>query len=118
MKVLCRSVSGLALAALLSCGLARHAFAQGFSVQITVDENGNGRMTNTNGFNSPLPAALLPDPGPGGSASALTYGLLGPPGLVAGDLLLTEPGVLGPSDWIRFNPRENDGALVFYSDSG
>jgi len=93
------------------------AFAQAFSVTITVDENGNGRFTNTAGFSSALPFALLPDPGPGGRASAATYGLLNPPGLTAGDLVLLDPGVFTTSDIIRFNPGENGGSLVFYSDN-
>ena len=114
MKLSHRFVFGFALAAFLSLGLTRHASAQ-FSIRITVDENGNGSLTNTNGFNGALPASMAPDPGPGGSASALTYGLLDPPGLVPGDLVLTEPNVKGISDLIRFNPN---GTLVFYSDSG
>lgn len=85
-----------------------------FSVSISVDENGNGHFTNTNSFDSSLPASMTADPGPGGSASALTYGLLSPPGLTAGDLFLDDsPGVI--SDVIRFNPSENGGSLVFYS---
>lgn len=89
--------------------------AQGqFSVTITVNENGNGHLTNTAGVNDVLPETVTADPGPGGSASALTYGLLNPPGLTAGDLFLDDsPGVI--SDVIRFNPNENGGSLVFYS---
>jgi hypothetical protein len=110
-----RALAGLAVAAILFC--ARIASAQ-FTITITVDENAHGTLTNTNGFNSALPVALLPDPGPGGLAAALTYGLLNPPGLVAGDLLMVEPPpTLGQlSDIIRFNPNENGGSLVFYSD--
>jgi hypothetical protein len=116
-----RSVlAGLALAVgLLATG--SEAFAQGFSVTITVDENGHGTLTNTSGFFSALPTALLQDPGPGGLAGALTYGLLGPPGLVAGDLILLEPGTGVVSDIIRFNPNQTiggvPGTLVFYSDN-
>jgi hypothetical protein len=74
---------------------------------------------NSNGFNQPLPFSVTADPGPGGLPNALTYGLLNPPGLVAGDLLLLEPGPLGViSDLIRFNPQQNGGSLVFYSDTG
>jgi len=91
-----------------------------FTINITVDENGNGRFTNSNGFNSALQSALQLDPGPGGLTGALIYGLLNPPGLTAGDLLIDEaPGVL--SDVIRFNPNElcfgTLGCLVFYSDN-
>ncbi len=93
------------------------AFAQ-FGATITVDENGNGLFSNSNGFFSPLPASLVADPGPGGLPVALTYGLLSPPGLVAGDLILVEPGSANGdlSDIIRFNPQQNGGSLVFYSD--
>jgi hypothetical protein len=96
------------------------ANAQGFTVTITIDENGNGLFTNSAGFNSSLPFALQTDPGPGGLTGALTYGLLNPPGLTAGDLLIDEgPGVL--SDIIRFNPNQtcftSIGCLVFYSDN-
>src|SRR5262245_613757 len=62
--------------------VAGGASAQSFSISITVDENGNGTFTNTSGFFATLPFALLPDPGPGGLSSALTYGFLNPPGLV------------------------------------
>jgi hypothetical protein len=113
-----RILAGLALATwLLSAG--GEAFAQ-FSVTITVDENGNGTLTNNANppFFSPLPFALMQDPGPGGLAGAATYGLLNPPGLTAGDLILLEPGAVGTlSDIIRFNPNQNGGSLVFYSDN-
>ena len=61
------------------------------------------------------------DPGPGGLAGVMTYGLLNPPGLVSGDVLLQD-GVNGPVlDVIRFNPAEicsgSTGCLVFYSDN-
>ena len=89
---------------------------------ITVDENGNGNVMGPGGsFNTA--GTLSADPGPGGQAAALTYNLLGPPSLVAGDLLLNEsPGVL--SDIIRFNSAGTGGnagypaSLVFYSDTG
>jgi hypothetical protein len=89
-----------------------------FTVTITIDENGNGTLINSNGLNVPLAAALLPDPGPGGLPAALTYGLLNPPGLVAGDFLMLEPPpTLGQfSDIIRFNPNQNGGSVVIYSD--
>jgi hypothetical protein len=112
------------------------ASAQGFSVTTTVDENCHGTLTNTTGFSSTLPCSLQPDPGPGGLPSVMTYDLLGPPGLVAGDLVLLEPGG-GGSDVIRFNTgsaivvvgepypyyvedetgASTAGTLVFYSDN-
>jgi hypothetical protein len=98
-----------------------HAAAQGFSISTTVDENCNGLLTNTNGFNQALPCTFQNDPGPGGLANVMTYGLLNPPGLVAGDVFLQD-GVGGPIlDVIRFNPSEicsgTTGCLVFYSDN-
>jgi len=94
-----------------------------FSITITVDENGNGTLTNTNGFSGTLGSGLQSDPGPGGLASALTYDLFNPPGLVAGDLIILDPGSFAVSDIVRYNPQETSptggiGALVFYSQSG
>jgi hypothetical protein len=90
------------------------ALAQ-FSVSITVDENGNGRLTNTSGFSAPLPFSLTQDPGPGGLANVLTYNLLNPPGLTVGDVLLTDADEGGAFlDVLRFNPN---GTLAFYSDN-
>lgn len=113
MKNIFSKCSSLILASLLFV-IGGTAHAQAFSVTITVDENGNGRFTNTNGFSSALPGTLAPDPGPGGLAAALTYDLLNPPGLVAGDLMLLEPGSTDLSDIIRYN--SSNGTLVFYSD--
>jgi hypothetical protein len=119
------------LAALIAFGIcagtllgSQAANAQAFSVTISVDENGNGQLANSSGFNSPLPFASQTDPGPGGLNNALTYGLLNPPGLTAGDVFLTNAACGGCiTDVIRFNPDEgiasSTGALVFYSnDSG
>jgi len=86
-----------------------------------VDESGSGLFTNTSGFTSALPSGLLTDPGPGGLANALTYGLLNPPDLVTGDLLVQEVAGGPLSDLIRFNPSQSclgtTGCLVFYSDN-
>lgn len=88
-----------------------------FTVTVTVDENGNGTFVNSAGFFALLSGLLLPDPGPGGLPSALFYGTLSPPGLVAGDLIIRET-LGGPiSDVIRFNPSLNGGGLFFYSDN-
>jgi hypothetical protein len=84
-----------------------------FSVAITVDEQGHGLFTNTNGFSSVLTGTLQNDPGPGGLPNVLTYGLLNPPGLISGDVLLTEGNFF--LDVIRFNA--SNGTLVFYSDN-
>jgi hypothetical protein len=93
------------------------------SVLICVDENGNGSITFVGSPDvTTLPGVLAPDPGPGGLASALTYDLLGPPSLVAGDLQIFDAdGTL--SDIIRFNPAgtgnpDYPASLVFYSDPG
>jgi hypothetical protein len=92
------------------------AHADSFSVSITVDEQGHGTFTNTDGFNSTLNGSLKADPGPGGLPSVLTYSLLNPPGLVSGDVLLSEPGSVGfILDVVRFNA--SNGSLVFYSDN-
>ncbi len=104
--------SGLVTAFLLTSASAQ---AQ-FSITITFNENCNSSFTNTSGFSSTLPCSFAQDPGPGGLALALTYGLLNPPGLTAGDLILQEIGTTFNSDIIRFNPSQNGGSAVFYSD--
>jgi hypothetical protein len=113
---------------LIGTGAAALAYSQvanaaTFSVTITVDENGNGTFTNTTGFNAALSSALVNDPGPGGLNSVLTYDLKNPPGLVAGDVALTDAECGGCTfDVIRFNsgqvgPGGGTGTLVFYSDN-
>jgi hypothetical protein len=96
--------------------------AQAFSISITADENGNGRFTNSAGFMSPLPSERQQDTGPGGASNALTYGLLNPPGLTAGDFVVLDPSFTNVSDLIRFNPSEviagTTGAMAFYSQPG
>lgn len=109
------------LIAMVAFGFSGTAFAQ-FSVTITVDENGHGTLTNTNGFFGALPFALVPDPGPGGLPVTLTYDLLNPPGLTPGDVLLfdAECGFTCFLDVVRFNPVSftgGTGSLVFYSDN-
>ncbi|MEO8716091.1 MAG: PEP-CTERM sorting domain-containing protein [Acetobacteraceae bacterium] len=110
-------------AAALLLGSVGTASAQGFTVTINVDENGNGHFMNSSGFMSALPFALLNDPGPGGLNNVLTYSLLNPPGLTAGDLLLTDADAGGAFlDVVRFNPTQtcsdgSMGCLVFYSDN-
>jgi hypothetical protein len=90
---------------------------------ITVDENGSGTLdfTGSGGPKLPLVGVLAPDPGPGGLPAALTYNLLGPPALVAGDVFLIESVGSGISDVIRFNPANPvsryPASLVFYSDA-
>src|SRR2546422_10840648 len=86
------------------------------NIGTTVDENCVGTIDGFLGLQA-LPCTRLNDPGPGGLVNAGTFNLINPPGLVAGDVLLSEvPG--GPfSDVIRFNPQQNGGSLVFYSDN-
>ncbi|MHB8530601.1 MAG: PEPxxWA-CTERM sorting domain-containing protein [Caulobacteraceae bacterium] len=123
MQKVVKSFAGVAAAVVAMAMLPAAASAQAFSVSVTVDENGHGALTNTSGFESALPWALQNDPGPGGLNNVLTYDLLNPPGLVAGDVLLQD-GVGGPIlDVLRFNPTEtvtgttDAGSLVFYSDN-
>jgi hypothetical protein len=85
-----------------------------FSISITADENGHATFTNTNNFFSNLPFAQITDPGPGGLTNVVNYGMLNPPGLVGGDLVLLDGGLM--SDLIRFDPTTNSGSFFFYSD--
>ena len=111
MLKLCRYIfAGLCLATLLLV-TSSNAFAD--NIVLTVDENGHGSLVNPVSGVFVLPASMAADAGPGGKSSALTYNLLGPPGLVIGDVILTEGGGIG--DVLRFNPN---GTLVFYSLSG
>jgi hypothetical protein len=109
--------AAVVLGALCGFGLPQAALALTASL-IIVDENGNGSTTTFATFN--MPGTVQADPGPGGATNALTYNLLGPPGLVAGDLLITDICVTCISDIIRFNPAGTGSpgypaSLVFYS---
>jgi hypothetical protein len=113
----------LAALALGVCLLAttRPAHAQNNPL-ISVDEGGTGSLTFPGAPPIPTTGVLAPVPGPGGLAAALTYNLLGPPGLVAGDLFLLEPTTAVISDIVRFNPAGTGSpgypaSLVFYSDN-
>ncbi|MEP6753976.1 MAG: hypothetical protein ABJA67_00630 [Chthonomonadales bacterium] len=117
-----KSLLAIAIAVLCSLTVI-HASAQvaGNNPLITVDENGNGSIQFSGSPPTNMPGVLLADPGPGGLGSALTYNLLGPPSLVAGDLVMTEPSDGSITDLIRFNPSgtggQNFSSLVFYSDN-
>jgi hypothetical protein len=104
---------GLIAAVILSGGAA---YAQ-FSVTIQFNEDGTGLISNTAGFSSSLPSGFVNDPGPGGFNNALFFSMLNPPGLVAGDLLLTNGATV--SDVIRFDPLTvfggGAGGAFFYS---
>jgi hypothetical protein len=114
-----RSLVRLAVAALLAVAAAAPLLAQGGNNPIIfLPENGAGTIQFPGGPATPLPGVLAPDPGPGGLPSALTYNLLGPPSLVAGDLFMFEGNFL--SDVIRFNPAGTGSqgypaSVVFYS---
>jgi PEP-CTERM motif-containing protein len=123
-----RAVQLLLALALLGC-LCSPALADGVCPSITVDENGNGTLNFTTGGGCasggifPMTGVLAPDPGPGGLPSVLTYNLLGPPSLVAGDVLMTDADCGGCFlDFIRFNPAGTGdpsypASLLFYSDN-
>jgi PEP-CTERM motif-containing protein len=95
------------------CGVAS---AQISVITIEVDENCNGTIIGFLGL-APLPCSLQDDPGPGGLTNAVTYDLLNPPGLTAGDLFLFDADCNCIGDVIRFNPAQIGGSLVFYSDN-
>jgi hypothetical protein len=94
--------------------------AQTANPLITVDEYGNGSIVFPDGATFSTPGTIQADPGPGGATNALTYSLQGPPGLIAGDLLITDICVTCISEVIRFNPAGTGSpgyaaSLVFYS---
>jgi hypothetical protein len=115
-----RSIMRVVAVVLISIllGTASRVLAQ---VTVSVDENAHGQIVSGGGT-FPTPGAFKADPGPGGLPNVLTYDLLNPPSLVAGDVLMQE-GVGGPIlDVVRFNPAGTGGAgypasLVFYSDN-
>lgn len=87
---------------------------------ITADEFGNGTLLFPGGAPIPMPFSFTSDPGPGGLSNAPTYNLLGPPGLVVGDVSLTDTvaGTQAPGDLIRFLLLNGAGYFIFYSDEG
>ena len=107
----------LIVAALLVIG--NHASAQTpTALVITVDENGHGTLAFPFGEYQ-LNFSFAADPGPGGLPSVLTYDLGGMPPLAAGDVLLTDNGIV--FDVLRFNAADPTtgypASIVFYSDS-
>lgn len=87
-------------------------------VTITANENGNGTIAFLGGQTFAMPFSQTNDPTPGGLANVLTYNLLGPPSLVAGDVILSEGvgAALVPSDVIRFLTT-GSAIFFFYSDN-
>lgn len=110
----------LCLAVLSLCGLSSVAYA-GACPTITVDEQTNGTLNFSacGGGIFTSTGVLMADPGPGGLSSVLTYSLLNPPSLVAGDLLIFD-GNGTFSDVVRFNAADPTtgyaASIVFYSD--
>jgi hypothetical protein len=91
---------------------------------ISLDELGNGFLLFPGGQPILTHGTLQPDPGPGGLASVMTYNLLGPPSLVAGDVLVHEGTIDGlVLDVLRFNPAGTGGnpaypaSALIYSDN-
>jgi hypothetical protein len=111
----------LALLALVTL-LATGSFAANCPL-ITVNENGDGRLdfSQCGGGVTAMPGVLRNDPGPGGLNNVLTFNLLGPPSLTAGDLGIFDASGLF-SDVVRFNDYNTGGvpgypaSLLFYSD--
>ncbi len=120
--MLYRSLFAVLAMLLLVVGSASAQIAQGGNPDIFLNENGQGTIMFPGAPSTPLPGVLAPDPGPGGLTSALTYNLLGPPSLVAGDLIINDTGPTSVSEIIRFNPAGTGGnpaypaSAVFYSD--
>jgi PEP-CTERM motif len=88
---------------------------------IYIDEFGTG-ILDFGGAPVPTTGVLKSDPGPGGLSSVLTYDLLGPPSLVAGDVLMFDVAEGSIRDVIRFNPAGTGSAsypasVLFYSDN-
>lgn len=114
-----KNIKSCLLAILLATGIAGLAQAENNPL-ITLAENGTGSVVFPGGVAIPLPGALNADPGPGGLSSALSFNLLGPPGLIAGDIRLLDPVTHFLLDLIRFNPAGTGAAgypasVVFYS---
>jgi hypothetical protein len=115
MKLLRKVFVGLLFAAVLGI-VSSEASADPL---IIASENGIGTLQFIGGPAIPLLGVLAPDPGPGGLALALTFNMLGPPALVAGDVIALDPGGL-ISEIIRFNPAGTGNpaypaSFVFYS---
>ncbi len=91
-----------------------------FITTVTLNENGQGTISTLLGP-QPLTSGMLPDPGPGGLASALTFSPL-PADIVAGDVLVFgDFNLFILTDLIRFNPGVvgvTSPTAVFYSAGG
>ena len=109
----------LALATMLLFSLAcGSAWAQNNPL-ITFNEFGTGTLLFPSG--QPIPMSCVPtaDPGPGGKTTPplpLFCNLLGPPSLVLGDLIITEPAG-GTTDLLRFANLQGLLGFFIYSDN-
>jgi hypothetical protein len=107
---------GAAAAALIVAFMSNpEARAQVGNPGILLTEFGYGAIHFPGTASSPIAGFPMPDPGPGGLPNALTYDLLGPPGLVTGDLILQDVAGGPMSDVIRFNFGPAGAFAVFYS---
>src|SRR5258705_12701071 len=95
-------------ATLVFLAFAGTMLAQGNNPFIEANQLGAGSITFAGLPVLNMPGILAADPGPGGLPSALTYNLLGPPAVVAGDLIIQQlVGLsLELSEVIRFNTDE------------
>lgn len=109
----------LCATALALSGATLHAVP--LNPTFNLHEDGQGTLELPNGFVIPIPGVLLPDPGPGGLSSALTFTARPTVNtFIVGDLLLLDANGR-VSDLIRFNPGEATvsgliSPIVFYSD--
>lgn len=106
------------VAAMVMFGAAVPVFAQAFPpLTYTINENGFGLLSSTEGPIIQVGEGLISDTGPGGQPSVV--GFLESAGTtISGDVFLTEPGCTGTgttciSDILPFN---NDSNFVLYSD--
>jgi hypothetical protein len=115
----------------LTLGVAALALAVGAAAHaanpiISIDEFGSGFLDfrSQGGLLELLTGVLQNDPGPGGLSSVMTYDMLGPPSVTAGDVLFADDDAGGAIlDVIRFN-NYNTGdtpgypaSILFYSDN-
>lgn len=104
--------------ALLAAGLATARVSASTAIpQITVDENGNGIIASTPGFNGTFTGGLSADPSggvPAASGNVLVYTLPSAWPVFSGDVQMSNPDG-SPSDLIRFYSSNGANYLIFYS---
>jgi hypothetical protein len=106
---------------LVVCGFVL-AFAAtaafGTTYTVTVDERGNGAIDGLTAGPTPIPASLSVDPVSGLTGLFYDVGFLAASlgfSVTPGDVVLSEPGVLPPSDLIRFTNTGGQQGLFFFS---